>query len=80
LNKEQVANAVAQFIEAAAATQKKKPGTIKLSMILGILFSSGIFVGVAILGAKKIISGEATTGLIGTLIGYWFGQHHTKQP
>jgi hypothetical protein len=42
---------------------------MKLSMVLGILFSSVIFVGAAILGAKKIISGEAATGRLGTLIG-----------
>ena len=78
LNKETVAKAISNLVDAAADAQKKKPSTIKLSMILGILFSSGIFIGVALLGAKKIISGEATAGLLGTLIGYWFGQHQNK--
>jgi hypothetical protein len=44
------------------------------SLWLGVVFSVAVFVGVAILGYLKVISGDSTTALLGGLIGYWFGQ------
>jgi hypothetical protein len=79
LNKEAVVKAVASFVENAAEAQKKKPGVVKLSIVLGSIFSAVVFVGIAIRGARHVITGEeATAGLLGTLIGYWFGQHQSK--
>ncbi len=46
----------------------------KQSLLLGVAFSIAVFIGVAILGYLKVISGDSTTALLGGLIGYWFGQ------
>jgi hypothetical protein len=60
-----------------AARTNEMPAETSLkrqSLWLGVVFSVAVFVGVAILGYLKVISGESTTALLGGLIGYWFGQ------
>jgi hypothetical protein len=74
INQPDVTKSIAGLINAAAAKKTAEPTIIKTSMILGLIFSFLIFLGIGVLGWFKIISGEATTGLLGALIGYWFGQ------
>ena len=45
---------------------------------LAYLFSAFIFIGVGYLAMLGVISKEVTAGLLGTLIGYWYGQKTTK--
>jgi hypothetical protein len=77
LNQPDVTKSIAALINAAAAKKAAEPGIVKTSMILGLIFSFLIFVGIAVLAWFKVLSGEATTGLLGALIGYWFGRQQT---
>ena len=69
-----VAKAIADWITAAARNTSSKPSLGKTALWLGLTFSLLIFLGVGLLGWFKVLSAEATAGLLGSLIGYWFGQ------
>ena len=47
-------------------------------MWLGFLFGITIFGGIAVLAWFKVIDEKVSAGLLGTLIGYWFGQRKGK--
>jgi hypothetical protein len=74
INQPDVTKSIATLITAFASHKTAEPKIIKISMILGLVFSFLIFLGIAVLSWFKVLSGEATTGLLGALIGYWFGQ------
>jgi hypothetical protein len=79
LNQPDVAKSIAGLINAVATKKTAEPTIIKTSMVLGLIFSFLIFVGIGVLAWFKIISGEATTGLLGALVGYWFGQKQASR-
>jgi len=78
LNEKGVVQSISRFIDASAAHLEKRAGIIKTSMVVGVVFSAMVFLVIAALGWHKVISPEATTGLLGALIGYWFGQREGK--
>jgi|HubBroStandDraft_2_1064218.scaffolds.fasta_scaffold26053_5 hypothetical protein len=79
LNQPEIAKSIGGFINAVAAKKAEEPAIVKTSMVLGLIFSFLIFVGIGVLAWFKIISGEATTGLLGALVGYWFGQRQASK-
>ena len=74
LRSQQLLDALKGWVAARTNEMPAETSLKKQSLWLGVAFSIAVFVGVAILGYLKVISGESTTALIGGLIGYWFGQ------
>jgi len=81
-----VAKSVADFIgrasnlmTAVAECRSAQPKIAIQSLRLSLGFGLLIFIGIGFLGYLKIVSGEATTGLLGTLIGYWYGQRQQSR-
>jgi hypothetical protein len=74
LRSQQLLDALKGWITARTNEMPAETALKRQSLWLGVGFSFLIFVGVAILGHFKVISGDSTTALIGGLIGYWFGQ------
>jgi hypothetical protein len=72
-NKE-IAKSAAEWISAKAKTVPREPGIVKLSLWLGFLFGLAIFVGICVLAYLQVLDQRVVAGLLGTLIGYWFGQ------
>lgn len=88
---DEIANAVANLIERdkivdsignwVDAHAKAKPDEVKFRqrmLLWGYVFSLLIFGGILLAGWRKIIGPEATTGLLGALIGYWYGQYSQR--
>ena len=73
-----VVKSVADWISAAAKNKACEPSLARHSLYLGYFFGCVIFFGIGALGWEHVISGEATTGLLGSLVGYWFGQRQRK--
>lgn len=79
LEDQKVIGAIGNWVNAHAVN---KPHENKLrwgTLIMGQIFGLVIFVGVLIAGWQKIISTEATTGLLGALVGYWYGQREKQR-
>lgn len=74
LRSQQLLDALKGWVEARTNEMPAETSLKRQSLWLGVAFSVAVFVGVAILGYLKVISGESTTALLGGLIGYWFGQ------
>ena len=74
-----ITKAFGEIITAVAANKAKEPGHAKTTYGLGLLFGLLIFAGIGLLGGLKVIGPEATTGLLGSLIGYWYGRE-TNRP
>jgi hypothetical protein len=75
LRNEKVADAIKSWIESAkdhkGAELKHARFMAILSGVVGLVVLSII----ALLGWKQVLSGEVTAGLLGSLIGYWYGRH-----
>ena len=74
LRSQQLLDALKGWVAARTNEMPAETSLKRQSLWLGVAFSVAVFVGVAILGYLKVISGESTTALLGGLIGYWFGQ------
>jgi hypothetical protein len=74
LRSQQLLDALRGWVAARTNEMPAETSLKRQSLWLGVAFSVAVFVGVAILGYLKVISGESTTALLGGLIGYWFGQ------
>jgi len=74
LNEPGIAKSVAEFIAALAKNKSLEPRFIQTSYGIGLLFGLLVFFGIGLLGWLKVIGPEATTGLLGALIGYWYGR------
>lgn len=74
LRSQQLLDALKGWVAARTNEMPAETALKRQSLWLGVSFSVAVFVGVAILGYLKVISGESTTAIIGGLIGYWFGQ------
>jgi hypothetical protein len=78
LNKQEIADSLAQVLRAVAKNKSEEPHVAKFTFVVGMAFSAIVFAGVCILGWFKIISAEAVTGLLGALIGYWYGREQSR--
>lgn len=74
LNEPGIAKSIADLITATAKNKSQQPNLFKTSYGFGLLFGLLIFIGIGVLGWLKVIGAEATTGLLGALIGYWYGR------
>jgi len=74
LRSQQLLDAMKGWVAARTNEMPAETALKRQSLWLGVVFSVAVFVGVAILGYLKVISGDSTTALLGGLIGYWFGQ------
>ena len=74
LRSQQLLDALKGWVAARTNEMPAETALKRQSLWLGVVFSIAVFVGVAILGYLKVISGDSTTALLGGLIGYWFGQ------
>lgn len=62
--------------ESVNAFLRNKPQEASLrlhSLWLGYFFALTVFAGIGILAWLKVLTGEVTAGLLGSVIGYWFG-------
>jgi hypothetical protein len=78
VNKPEFVEAVSKYVKSAAENLSARPTLTKISIRYGLAFSAMVFVGIALLGWLKVLPPDATAGLLGTLIGYWYGQRQTK--
>lgn len=86
LRSEQVSNAVKTWVDSAAEDKKSrlvaeaedkkaKLAHARFEMWISAWVGLIVFGVIALLGWKRILSGEVTAGLLGSLIGYWYGRH-----
>lgn len=78
MNKPEVAKSISDVLSAYAKTKLEEPETVKHHVRFGLVFNAFVFAGIAVLGWFKVIGAEATTGLLGALIGYWYGRESRK--
>jgi hypothetical protein len=69
-----VAKSASEWISAKAKTVPQEPGIVKLSLWLGFTFGIVIFAGICALAYLNVLDQRVVAGLLGSLIGYWFGQ------
>lgn len=81
IEKEKFGESVGNIVQALTAWMKSKSeispdeSVFRRHYLWGNLgFSTLVFAGILIAGYFKIIPPEGTTGLLGALIGYWYGQ------
>jgi hypothetical protein len=67
LNKKEFIAAIAEHVKCSARRKRMSPW-------LGASFSVLVLCGIGFLGYLKVISSEATTGLLSAVLGVWFGQ------
>ena len=77
LNQPNVTTSIAALINSLASHKAQQAKIVKTSMLLGMILCCIIFFGISVLAWFKVLSGEATTGLLGALIGYWFGHRES---
>jgi hypothetical protein len=61
---------------------QRQPGELKLrfrALHLAYAFCAIVFLGIGLLAWFKVLSGEVTASLLGSLIGYWFGQRQAAK-
>jgi hypothetical protein len=69
LRSQQLLDALKGWVAARTNEMPVETALKRQSLLLGVAFSIAVFVGVAILGYVKVISGESTTALLGGLSG-----------
>ena len=79
INKPEVAKSISDFLSALAKNKSEEPKLAKHTFGWGLAFSAFVFAGIGLLGWFKVIGAEATTGLLGALIGYWYGRESKRQ-
>ncbi|HET8924129.1 MAG TPA: hypothetical protein VFN26_14165 [Candidatus Acidoferrum sp.] len=79
IEKEKVVDAVANWVNAHANNKPKEHRLRWGVFILGQVFGLVIFAGILFAGWHKVIGPEATTGLLGALVGYWYGQREKQK-
>lgn len=78
LKNPEVKKAINKAVDTWASMQPEEMKLKFRALHIGVLFSAFIFAGIGYLGWLGVISKEVTAGLLGTLIGYWYGQKTTK--
>lgn len=79
IEKEKVVDAVANWVNAHANIKPKEHSLRWSAFVIGQVFGLVVFAGILLAGWHKIIGAEATTGLLGALIGYWYGQREKQK-
>jgi hypothetical protein len=74
LGNQEVMSSISQWISKNAEIIPTRTKMTRLSVWLGFVFGLAIFAGIAGLGYLKILNEQSMSGLLGTLIGFWFGQ------
>lgn len=78
VNSPEFVKSASGFLDALAKNKLEQPKLAKHAFVWGLVFSALVFAGIAVLGWLKVIGAEATTGLLGALIGYWYGRESRK--
>jgi hypothetical protein len=75
LRTKEVAEAVKTWVNAAAKSKQDQYPHAVLQAWLAFAFGLSIFLVIAALGWLRVLNGEVTAGLLGSLVGYWYGRH-----
>jgi hypothetical protein len=75
LRTKEVAEAVKTWANAAAKSKQDQYPHAVLQAWLSFAFGLSIFLVIAALGWLRVLNGEVTAGLLGSLVGYWYGRH-----
>jgi hypothetical protein len=74
LQHEKIVEAIAGWIYSKTREPDSDDKFRRRSFYVGTCFSALIFVGVGVMGYLKVIPADGTMGLLGALIGYWYGK------
>jgi hypothetical protein len=77
LRTKEVAEAIKKWVEAASTSKAGEYPHARLQAWLAFAFGLVIFLTIGLLGWLKVLSGEVTAGLLGSLVGYWYGRQRT---
>src|SRR5260370_34393100 len=75
LRTKEVAEAIKKWVDAAAQSKAGQYPHAILQAWLSFAFGLVIFLTIGFLGWLRVLSGEVTAGLLGSLVGYWYGRH-----
>jgi hypothetical protein len=78
LRTKEVAEAIKKWVEAASISKAGEYPHARLQAWLSFAFGLVIFLLIGLLGWLKVLSGEVTAGLLGSLIGYWYGRQKSQ--
>ncbi|HWY05316.1 MAG TPA: hypothetical protein VNY24_00545 [Candidatus Acidoferrales bacterium] len=78
LRTKEVAEAVKKWVEATAQSKAGEYPHARLQAWLAFAFGMVIFLTIAVLAWLKVLSGEVTAGLLGSLLGYWYGRQKSS--
>lgn len=78
LRNPEITKAINKVIDTWSTNQPGEMGYKFRMLHLSYLFSGVVLLTIASLGWQGVISKEVTAGLIGTLIGYWYGRSREK--
>ncbi len=79
IEKDKIVDAVANWVNAHANIKPEEHRKRWSAFVIGQVFGLVIFVGILFAGSRHVIGPEATTGLLGALIGYWYGQREKQK-
>ena len=79
IEKDKVVDAVANWLNAHATNKPIEQRLHWRAFVIGQLFGIVVFAGILFAGWRHVIGTEATTGLLGSLIGYWYGQREKQK-
>jgi hypothetical protein len=74
LRTKEVSEAVKRWVDAVSTSKAGEYPHARLQAWLAFAFGLAIFFTIGFLGWLKVLSGEVTAGLLGSLIGYWYGR------
>jgi hypothetical protein len=78
LRTKEVAEAIKRWIDAASTNKAGEYSHARLQAWLSFAFGLVIFLTIAVLAWLKVLSGEVTAGLLGSLLGYWYGRQKAQ--
>ena len=78
LEHEKVVEAITRWINSKVDKSSADSEFRRRSHYVGTCFSALIFVGIGVMGYLKVIPADGTMGLLGALIGYWYGQRQKQ--
>ena len=78
IQKEKLVEALSRWMESIPEGARKEERLRKHTAYVNMFFGLGIFSGICFLGYVKVLPSDATTGLLGALIGYWYGNQRSR--
>ena len=78
LERDKIVEAIAGWIYSKTQMPAANDEFRRRSFYIGTAFSALVFIGVGIMGYLKVIPADGTMGLLGALIGYWYGQRQKQ--